>query len=1044
MGTNVESATTSETKLKDVDDNEGHPKKEASYEDTSTLGNLVHEKEKIVTPSGSKFTPKRTAYSTAVRRSGVVDDEPMSENNRFHEFRPPLLDEHVEVTQSLTKEQLDPIFDGGPITVDKKHELSQGHKSKPDNASEIERTQGQSTTATETKLDDYDEKLKHTDTTAAINSGRSTTPTAYTYLADLTSVQNVPKISVSTDKWEETHTTSAIYTAKESYLNPQKSLPVTSALASTGTALDSAAQSERAATKASQIYKETELVVSSTADTATSWPALNLTTASELAKMEPKTDYDKGNPTPPPKPQDPSLQMADEDIEVQRSKGFPATEGPDTLSSTADLQSPDPGMSDDEFGEGAEKYQDGLSGLLLPEDSVSKIPVEPKFIGNVSDTKLSESDWPGDDQEKFLDEGGKTKMEKSVTQKEDDSLVIIREKLTTTTAPSVVESKETVSTKETEGSFVPTTEAHGTDRKIIAHTTETIKSQGQTTPMNPVTAATVGDVPRTDSSGGGCLRFDTGCSSDADSRSVAPVEGLSTSLPDGEAGQPVLGESNVALCITITLSHTWAEFCAQMEAFRHGVASVLSSELRANVRPRQVIIEDHCGRGNSRHGAITGNNTAVVRMHLMDEQDRYSQKLTALAAVILHHNDQGRIDLQMMNVCFYSGQHGTPSLMPEDARVYGPASSSVIASITISAIAGASLFLICILLVVMRQRLLNKHSTTNTVDGLSMASFKSSFRKKTIRNSLRSFLNDAFDGHEDLSSPVPFNNLPLIISNKEALEEEFKRIPMTIPRVDEVPHGAEGKNRYANVIPIPETRVHLTKKLGDETSDYINANYVRGYKGRPRHYIACQAPLPETVKDFWRMVWEQQCKVILMLTPCEENGVQRCAPYFPQNTLDCHKLYGDYQVSLQAKDVRPSFTLSTFKLHDLDKNLCRDVYHCWYTGWPPQGVPEDVSSVVSFLIEARRFVSRNQGPTVVHCSPGTGRTGTVLAVDVCMHELEERRRVDVPRVVFKLRQDRSGCVQTKEQYAFIYEALYDYSARIAMQSSQRPSVVSTA
>ncbi|CAN8016533.1 unnamed protein product [Ixodes persulcatus] len=386
--------------------------------------------------------------------------------------------------------------------------------------------------------------------------------------------------------------------------------------------------------------------------------------------------------------------------------------------------------------------------------------------------------------------------------------------------------------------------------------------------MNPVTAATVGDVPRTDSSGGGCLRFDTGCSSDADSRSVAPVEGLSTSLPDGEAGQPVLGESNVALCITITLSHTWAEFCAQMEAFRHGVASVLSSELRANVRPRQVIIEDHCGRGNSRHGAITGNNTAVVRMHLMDEQDRYSQKLTALAAVILHHNDQGRIDLQMMNVCFYSGQHGTPSLMPEDARVYGPASSSVIASITISAIAGASLFLICILLVVMRQRLLNKHSATNTVDGLSMASFKSSFRKKTIRNSLRSFLNDAFDGHEDLSSPVPFNNLPLIISNKEALEEEFK---------------------------------------------------------------------------------------------------QRCAPYFPQNTLDCHKLYGDYQVSLQAKDVRPSFTLSTFKLHDLDKNLCRDVYHCWYTGWPPQGVPEDVSSVVSFLIEARRFVSRNQGPTVVHC-----------------------------------------------------------------------------
>ncbi|CAN7986612.1 unnamed protein product, partial [Ixodes hexagonus] len=370
-------------------------------------------------------------------------------------------------------------------------------------------------------------------------------------------------------------------------------------------------------------------------------------------------------------------------------------------------------------------------------------------------------------------------------------------------------------------------------------------------------------------SGGGCLRFDTGCRTDADATSATPGEDQSTKLPSSDAVKPTLTESNVALCITVTLSHTWSQFCSRMEDFRHGVADVLSSELRATVRPRQVVIEDHCGhRKGSRLDAIAENDTAVVQMHLMDDHDQYSQKLTALAAVILHHNDQGRMNLQMMNVCFYSRQHSTPSLLPSDAHVYGPASSSVIASITISAIAGASLFLICILLVVLRQRLLNKHSTTNTVDGLSLASFKSSFRKKTIRNSLRSFLNDAFDGHEDLSSPVPFNNLPLIISNKEALEEEFK---------------------------------------------------------------------------------------------------QRCAPYFPQNTLDCHKLYGDYQVSLQAKDVRPSFTLSTFKLHDLDKNLCRDVYHCWYTAWPSQGVPEDVSSVVGFLIEARRYVSRNQGPTVVHC-----------------------------------------------------------------------------
>jgi protein tyrosine phosphatase len=93
--------------------------------------------------------------------------------------------------------------------------------------------------------------------------------------------------------------------------------------------------------------------------------------------------------------------------------------------------------------------------------------------------------------------------------------------------------------------------------------------------------------------------------------------------------------------------------------------------------------------------------------------------------------------------------------------------------------------------------------------------------------------------------------------------------------------------------------------------------------------------------------------------------------------------------------------------------------HLWYVSWPIQGVPEDISSMITFLLEARAYM--RGGPCVVHCSPGTGRTGTVIACDLCIRDFETSRIVDIPRCVAQLRRDRAGCVQTRDQYAFIYQ-----------------------
>ena len=113
----------------------------------------------------------------------------------------------------------------------------------------------------------------------------------------------------------------------------------------------------------------------------------------------------------------------------------------------------------------------------------------------------------------------------------------------------------------------------------------------------------------------------------------------------------------------------------------------------------------------------------------------------------------------------------------------------------------------------------------------------------------------------------------------------------------------------------------------------------------------------------------------------------------------------------------------------------REVTHFQFLQWPERGAPSSPDSLLLFLFEARPHVKKSLGPVVVHCSPGTGRTGTVVAIDVCMRAYEENQRVDVVAVVNDIRRDRAGAVQTKDQFRFIYAALAEYATRLGDASN---------
>ncbi|KAL9888564.1 uncharacterized protein ACN427_008211 isoform 1-T1 [Glossina fuscipes fuscipes] len=430
---------------------------------------------------------------------------------------------------------------------------------------------------------------------------------------------------------------------------------------------------------------------------------------------------------------------------------------------------------------------------------------------------------------------------------------------------------------------------------------------------------------------------------------------------------------------------------------------------------------------------------------------------------------------------------------------------NVIIAITVSVIGVVALILLVAFLYLMRKR--QKSSSYSqrcrpvslddyTIDNTSVYN---SMRLKgaALRSSKRSHANLAFDDPSLRHNALSTIELARFVQEKSNIYEEFRDVPQVTARPDEVPLGCEDKNRYANVVPLPETRVLLQRLNDDVRTEYINANYVRGPKDSPKYYIACQAPLDSTVEDFWRMIWEQQSRVIIQATDLIESGVEKCAEYLPPSvTLDNHSTFGDFQVTLQNREIKDKYAISTIQLKRTGENVTRELTHYWYK-WPETGVPAEEAPIIAMLLEARsslisyaieqanemkeksstltlrsteeissansttsagkdsngstgntreingnismvhiKKTARNQGPLTVHCSPGTGRTGTIIACDIAIRSLEmPKRAVDIPQIVYYVRHGRASAVRTKEQYEFIYKVANMYATKITNPSN---------
>ncbi|XP_051989975.1 receptor-type tyrosine-protein phosphatase N2-like isoform X3 [Xyrauchen texanus] len=264
------------------------------------------------------------------------------------------------------------------------------------------------------------------------------------------------------------------------------------------------------------------------------------------------------------------------------------------------------------------------------------------------------------------------------------------------------------------------------------------------------------------------------------------------------------------------------------------------------------------------------------------------------------------------------------------------------------------------------------------------------------------------------------------LKNKNRLESEWEALcayqaepnATTIGQRD----GNTKKNRTSTVKAYDHCRITLKAENNQGNSDYINASPIMDHDPRNPAYIATQGPLPSTVADFWQMVWESGCVVIVMLTPLSESGVKQCYHYWPDEGSN---LYNIYEVNLVSEHVWcEDFLVRSFYLKNMQTNETRTVTQFHYHTWLSDQMPETSQTLLDFRRKVNKCYRGRSCPVIVHCSDGAGRTGTYILIDMVLNKMAKgAKEIDIAATLEHLRDQRPGMVQTREQFEFALTAV---------------------
>lgn len=230
------------------------------------------------------------------------------------------------------------------------------------------------------------------------------------------------------------------------------------------------------------------------------------------------------------------------------------------------------------------------------------------------------------------------------------------------------------------------------------------------------------------------------------------------------------------------------------------------------------------------------------------------------------------------------------------------------------------------------------------------------------------------------------------------------------------------KNRCSDSVPYDHSRVKLKAEINPSRSDYINASTIIEHDPRMPAYIATQGPLSHTISDFWQMVWENGCTVIVMMTALVEDGEKQCDRYWPD---EGSSLYHIYEVNLVSEHIWCNdFLVRSFYLKNVQTQETRTLTQFHFLSWPAQGIPTSTRPLLDFRRKVNKCYRGRSCPIIVHCSDGTGRTGTYILIDMVLNRMAKGvKEIDIAATLEHVRDQRPGMVRTKDQFEFALTAV---------------------
>ena len=276
----------------------------------------------------------------------------------------------------------------------------------------------------------------------------------------------------------------------------------------------------------------------------------------------------------------------------------------------------------------------------------------------------------------------------------------------------------------------------------------------------------------------------------------------------------------------------------------------------------------------------------------------------------------------------------------------------------------------------------------------------------------------------------------------------FNALDRKITPRDAMPATLRGEwklyNRNNDVLPNAATRVSiLAAESNAPRAEYINANYIKGPGGNPKHYICAMGPMDTTTDAFWQMIVQDQIKSVVMVTGLTENGKAKCTRYWPEagaTEVYGTGLYGasnSVTVTSEVPKEHDGFTTTVLNVAATATRPAARVTHFWFHSWKDHSTPKSADGITADAAPPLRVhaavkhhqevVEQTDAPIVIHCSAGVGRSGSFLVFDYALEALSKRNEVDVYSVIDAVRNDRVALVQHDIQCDYIHQALNAYA-----------------